>query len=613
MFINKIPGEQTNLVIEGVNVEVVVLEDDDHPLAFVLPPTEDLLEVASLAPKNFSIKEYSNFHIDRNSAAFENDFRKLQSKVERFHDSAIYYSRLASLAGIRRQFDLESEYLDEASRLSKDKFFAQRRGENLLSRGKWTEAKDLFARLYSEGDYYSSLRLASFEVSNNNFAKAIELVDQAVHIDPTDYNGRLFQGALRIINGQAQKAVASFKIALEDRPTSSVVYSNLAVAYALLNQDEKAMSALKRAVALNPLNANALTMLADLAFKHDLNSDAIPSLRYFVEFEQKSQPIWSRLARALLEVGAFDESLSALKRQASLGESSEAWNNIGVAYFRKRDNTKSISAFSHAMSLAAKEKGRDFFLAARNAAIILSKDKNPEDVIDFVESILLLDQKSLVPADADLSDLVSTYLHALTKASRVDHAIDLAERLINDVEISLPLRVFAATGLLSLYAFRENTKLVAVELANKTAQWIEHIDDRYKSLRERLINNIAFIFADNEMLDKAEFYLSKISYLIHREPYPTSVLGLIHFKKGNFDRGAKLYEDAIHLATDRLDKSRIRQKLYIEMAGALKESEPARAVRYLNKAIEIKDGDKEVVHYVKRLVSNGAEKRLSVR
>jgi tetratricopeptide (TPR) repeat protein len=395
-----------------------------------------------------------------------------------------------------------------------------------------------------------------------------------------------------------------------DRPASSVAYSNLAVAYALLSQEDKAISSLKRAVALNPLNANALTMFADLTFKHNLNSDAIPSLRYFVEFEQKTSAIWSRLARALLEVGAFDESLSALKRQASLSESSEAWNNMGVAYFRKRDNAKSISAFAHAMTLEAKNKDRDFFLAARNAAIILSKEKKAADVVNFIESVLVLDEKFIVPTDSLLSDLISTYLHALTTANQIDRAINLAERLVNNDQVSEPLKIFAATGLLSLYAFREETKGLAVDLANKAATWVDQIDDKFKPLKERLINNISFVFADNGMLNKAEYYLSKISYLIHREPYPTSVLGLIHFRKGHSERGARLYEDSIHLATDRIDKSRIRQKLYIEMANVFRETEPARAIRYLNKAVEIKDGDNELIHYVKRLVSKETQRRL---
>ncbi|WP_123069264.1 tetratricopeptide repeat protein [Massilia aurea] len=603
MFIDKIPGEQANLAIEGANVEIIVLEDDDNPLAFVLPPTEDLAEIAALGSKNFSIKEYSNTHIEKNSTTFEKDFRKLQSKAWKFQDSPVYFSRLASLAAIRKDFQLESEYLNEASRLSDEKFYLQKRGENLICLGKLNEARDLFKKMHSAGDYYSSLRLASFEISNNNFAEAFELVEQAVQIDPADYNGRLFQGALRIINGQAQNAIVSFKIALEDRPTSSVAYSNLAIAYALLKQDDKAVSALKRAVALNPLNSNALTILADLAFKHNINSDAIPSLRYFVEFEQKSHAIWSRLARALLEVGAYDESLSALKRQASLGDSSEAWNNIGVAYFRKKDNARSISAFGHAMKLEVQEKGKEFFLAARNAAIVLAKERPPKDVIGFIESILVLDEKYIVSRDPVLSDLISTYLHLLTRANRVEQAKYLGEQLIERENVSQPLRVFAATGLLSLYAFREEAKTLGLELANRTLSWIDQIDEEYKPLKERLINNIAFIFANNGMLKSAEAYLSKISYLIHHDPYPTAVLGLIHFKKGNVERGVKLYEDAIHLASDKVDKSRIRQKFYIEMAEIFREDEPARALRYLQKSINVKNGDTELVNYVKHLVS----------
>ena len=56
----------------------------------------------------------------------------------------------------------------------------------------------------------------------------------------------------------------------------------MAVAYARLGLSDKAMVSLKKAVALAPLNATAVFLLADFAFEYGRDEDAVPGLRYLL-------------------------------------------------------------------------------------------------------------------------------------------------------------------------------------------------------------------------------------------------------------------------------------------------------------------------------------------
>jgi hypothetical protein len=102
--------------------------------------------------------------------------------------------------------------------------------------------------------------------------------------------------------------------------------------------------------------------------------------------------------------------------------------------------------------------------------------------------------------------------------------------------------------------------------------------------------------------------LPYMSNLVHHLPYPTATLGLLHFRKGNIDRGVALYEEAIRLSAQPIDKTRIRQKLNLELGLYLLPTEPRRAERLLLKADSERDGSPEL-----KYLAHAALGRLRVR
>ncbi|WP_204388686.1 hypothetical protein, partial [Bifidobacterium pullorum] len=75
------------------NVELVISEDETNPLAFILPPTEDLSEMDWLSDKNFSIKDLTAAYDNKNNEAFSLDLANLQRKIAKFGDSPIAFNR----------------------------------------------------------------------------------------------------------------------------------------------------------------------------------------------------------------------------------------------------------------------------------------------------------------------------------------------------------------------------------------------------------------------------------------------------------------------------------------------------------------------------------------
>jgi hypothetical protein len=117
-----------------------------------------------------------------------------------------------------------------------------------------------------------------------------------------------------------------------------------------------------------------------------------------------------------------------------------------------------------------------------------------------------------------------------------------------------------------------------------------------------LANNVFFAFSEFGMTDEAARLIPFLDVVFHRNPYPTASLGLFHIRKGNLERGTKLYEEAIGLTTNARDKARIRQKLWLELAlNAVSHNDPQAAGRYLTRIEKEKDGEELLAKQAEQL------------
>jgi tetratricopeptide (TPR) repeat protein len=299
--------------------------------------------------------------------------------------------------------------------------------------------------------------------------------------------------------------------------------------------------------------------------------------------------VWNRLARALLKINQPGEAIAAIKRQASLGETTQVWNNLGVAYYVKGDKEKAKESFAHALTIKLQGDDDGFNIAATNyAAVLTEQNREPSDVLKFIESVFGPERFALFAKRHVLSRMFHLKFINLVKANRVAEALSFGEWILVWPESSFELRTRMATNLIASYSLGPESSEIALELARQFSPIA--LEGKFENDEERaqLLNNIAFVFAERGMLDLAAIHLQALSAQIHKSPYPTATSGLWHFKKGHLDRADKLYSEALKLAINTRDKARIRQKWNLELGKASLEQEPSRAHRFLIKALNEK-------------------------
>jgi tetratricopeptide (TPR) repeat protein len=571
-------------------------------MSLVLPPLEDMVEISSLQQGNYSISDHAAATTDFLVGQFRDDLYTLQRKHQKFASVATYHNRIANLATIVGDVHRADAAISDALRISRSTFFLGRLAENRLAAGDDDGAERLFSSPDFASDIHANLRLAFFHLRRNELAAASSRVDSAVEIDPFDFGARMFQGGLALLKGALEESIRCFRVASEARPNSSALHGNMGIAYIKLGQIGKAFGSLKRAVALNPLNENAVLLLSDLAFKEKRDEDAIPTLRYFVEFEQRSVGIWARLARAALQIGNADECIAALKRQGSLQDNSAVWNNLGVAYQAKGMGTRGLQAFKHALSFSRGNVDHDYLLAARNVAQYLTSHADSGETLKFVKSVLEADSDNQCLKDNDLSDLHAFHLRALRNSGRPEEAAALCWRLLESGVASDKLSVWLISGLIayeSLYLNKlsEYTKLLT-QYSEQIASWTT----RNEVSKNVLFNNVAFAFAEYGQVGEAEENLQKISSAIHKEPFPTATLGLIQMRKGRIEKATELYEEASQLAISRADRTTIRQKLNLELGKYWASRDARKSQQLLMRVIDLDDGERALEREAKELL-----------
>lgn len=601
MLTPQLPENQKALVVPPQPVRVVLAEDSSHTLAMVLPPIDDLVEMSEFRSQNFSIEEHSSNQAFEARRSYQAAYSRLLKKEAIYRESPVFLSKLASMAQMAGHGDEAGQFAERAFYLRKQGFYAHKWGDALLQAGRLDDAEQLFSSLDLGSDVGANLKLAALSVEQKDISSAKRFVEAASLIDPTSFSVRLFSGGIDLYYQEYESAARNFRAAINERPTSGSAYSNMAFAYLGLGKEEKALASVKRAVALDPLNSHSLMLLADLAFRLERDEDSLPALRYFVEYEQKNVAVWSRVARAAYRIGKFDEAVVALKREGSLKDSSSVWNNLGAAYVKQKNPSRAIEAFVHAMRIDA-EWSRTYFLAARNVAHVLSARRRYSELRSFAAPILNSDHAARIISDDEVADLLVFYVHSLLIDGHVETARQVAREALSHKEISDPLAIWLVGALAAYQALRGGQDDV-LELALNNDHRASQLSGVFSERRDRYYNNVAFALAELGRLADAEEHLSRIVHLIHKSPYPTATFGLIQFKKGRVERAQMLYEEAIRLATERSDRSRIRQKLNLELGKYWAERrEYSKAARLLEKASREKSGEELIAKEARRRI-----------
>lgn len=580
---------------------MAVFDEEGLELDAVLPPMEELIEIRSLATANFSFRSIQRATFIQTANDARERYRELSTKEGRFRDSTTFRMHLANLAELAGLAEQEEQDLRSAAERTPNSTVTERLAANLMRRGLLSNASTLLEK-FPERSAPILLREAAIAVLETKFELAQEKVQHALTIDPTDYRSRFFAGALALLLGRNHEAVQHLKLALEERPSAAAL-SNLAIAYLTLNRRDKAISALRKAVALEPYSGRALSLFADLAHLTGDNHEVLSALERYLELEQREPTMWARLARVLMAVGQLEKAAAALKREASLDETPGVFNNLGVVYARQRDLRRAIGYFNLARE-RARPQSADAICASRNLLVASCELGSYESAVQLAEAIAKQDPDFRLAIESDSADIYTLLIHSLARSGRAKDAHRLAERLFDQRPDMIPgLKAWLASGIMARIALDEEPQNFekALAIARDTAPILPQVSRHDRRLL-LFKNNLAFLLIEMGRLAEADHQLSQISEFIHTEPYPTATLGLLHLRRGRIELAERLYEEAIKLAKSASDKRAIKQKMNFEFGRLHMQDDPSNARRLLSLAAQESEPTAQIARKARKLL-----------
>lgn len=600
----KVSNRKAEIAVSRRALDVVFTEDFFTSLKLTLPSMEELQATQALANAKFSASSMAQSLEQFNVEFFAAELEKLRRKASRFSKSPTYVTRLADLAFLARRFDLEESFLREGLNDVRDnRALSLRLAELLTGTVRVAEARELLQKENFGSDFEANLRLAQLSAIERNFLEAEKYVSKALEVDNANARAQMFAGALSLAQGDFARAIRSFRVAAEEKGGSSVLHANLAIAHYCLGQSSKAIKELRTAIAINPLNENAVAFFADLLTANERAGEAIGTLETFLKYEQKSVAIWDRLARAYYLTGQYRRALESLQHQASLKDDPMVWNNIGLVNIKLSNSSKAKEYFVLAIKRAQEASG-DAYLPVSNLLTLLLDERHYDAAYELSKNLVTF-ARSDWGKDKFLSRIYVKYLFALTGKEQRVEAADKARLMLKyeiaDPEVEIDILLYLIYHL-TIY---DPSKSEAMARIQQLLAKVHGSQNLREKIVVRSLNNAMFSLLHFDQIVAAESISARLLADVHRDPFVTATFGLLNIKKGKLDRGRLLYEKAVTLATDRQFKHKIKQRMNLELGKAyLSRGESDKAYKMLEKAANEKYGFDVVATQSRELISS---------
>lgn len=581
--------------IESQKKDIDIIFDDENlfHLAFELPsaielkanhckpiPKVSVIEISAQDPFNFK-------------DLFKREFANLSRKHERFKESTSFILKLTGAATLSGELDKAENILSKTIDKKPESKLHHKLGDILILKGRDDKAIKSFEKTNLDEDIYSNLRIAYIYTKQNDLNSAVKYLENAQRIDPCDFRAQMFMGAIQLNQGQCERAIRSFRIAATGKKDSSALHVNLAASHWALGHSEKAIKELKKAITINPMSENALIFYSDIMFQLKRNEKVILPLEFHVKLNEKSNLVWERLARAYYLTDNFSKAKYALENQLSLIDEPYIYNNLGVVYWQLRERKTALKYLYESIQKTQFDD-KKVSIPLLNMATALNESCKYKECYNLLKHYIKQDNLNI--NERILARLVIQYIVSLEGIDDIDTAAkelnEFFSKPISDVEgriLLLSIKIYYDAVITKNYDVCKKDTEILVPL----------LRDHGKSVLEDIIrvayNNIAFNYLLYNSVNDAQYYINKIAKYVNVDPYCTATYGLYYLKNRNIDKAIKLYETAISLASNRVYKDRIRQRMNLELGKySLEIGNNKVSMKYLNKSIKENNGFKYV-------------------
>jgi tetratricopeptide (TPR) repeat protein len=169
-------------------------------------------------------------------------------------------------------------------------------------------------------------------------------------------------------------------------PSHHMTHYNLALEYISLDQKEKAIEHLRKAIELAPGFSSAYNNLGVLMMKQKKYDEAFDNFLKALSCDENSAIAHNNLAFILLKRGRLEEALSESRKAIALQKDfTRAFYNLGIIYKHK----KRFSKAKHYFELALKKRGKDI-MTRLHMIEVLSLMQDEKLLGEFLDETLLI-------------------------------------------------------------------------------------------------------------------------------------------------------------------------------------------------------------------------------
>lgn len=156
--------------------------------------------------------------------------------------------------------------------------------------------------------------------------------------------------------GQYAEAINADRRALQINPQDADVLNNLGLTYDNAAQYPQAIRAYRQALQINPRYEVSWYGLGDAYDDAGQHAEAIEAYRQTLQINPKDENAWYNLGRDYEDAGQHAKAIEAYRQALQINpKDADAWNNLGLAYYFAGQHAEAIGAFHQALQINPKD------------------------------------------------------------------------------------------------------------------------------------------------------------------------------------------------------------------------------------------------------------------
>lgn len=196
---------------------------------------------------------------------------------------------------------------------------------------------------------------ASLLIYFKKYKQALELIDQAEAMDPSDIGLYILRSDIYLERNQHQSAIGILEAAIRicDTADREELYLEMADAYEDWDRYDAVFESLKKVLEINQENEEALSRMwycVELAGKQE---ESITLHTKILDNNPYSYLAWHNLGHAYFDTGLYEKAIEAYEFVTVINESCDlAYRDCGEAYFKLKQYHKAIEQFQRAIEFS---------------------------------------------------------------------------------------------------------------------------------------------------------------------------------------------------------------------------------------------------------------------